>query len=69
MLGCRARASVSGVEREPGETTTRLTPDRTSVSATTLAHKAFTFRKSSDIGEVIEARLASETGPARQCQK
>src|ERR1035438_2939325 len=47
MPGCSANANASGVDRDPGETTARLTPDLNSVSAATLPQRAFTLRMSS----------------------
>ena len=45
--GCPANAKVSGVEREPGETTACRNPSRASVSTMTLHQRLFVLRKSS----------------------
>src|SRR5690606_31771732 len=47
--GCRANAMVSGVQRDPGDTTARTTPHRTSVSTSTLHHNELVFRKSKGV--------------------
>jgi hypothetical protein len=46
IRGWLARAIVNGVDREPGQITTSVTPTRTSVSANTEAHNVLRFVKS-----------------------
>ena len=45
-MGCRVSAVVSGVDRAPGETTAVRTPQRTSVSTSTLHQSELVLRKS-----------------------
>ena len=57
-LACRSivRLFVNGVEREPGETTAWRTPQRTSVSTSTLPQRALVLRKSSSGADIGESR-------------
>ena len=48
MRGCRAKAIVSGADREPGEITAWRNPSCASVSTSTLPHRLFVLRKSSE---------------------
>jgi hypothetical protein len=54
---------VSGVDREPGEITACATPRRTSVSASTLHHKALVLRKSK--GVITHTMHSDATGSTR----
>ena len=49
--GWRASAKASGAERDPGETTARRSPKRTSVSTRTPAQSEFALRESSMVTE------------------
>ena len=46
ISGCRTKANVSGVDRDPGEITACRTPSRLNVSASTLHQSEFTLLKS-----------------------
>ncbi len=67
-FGCRAKATVRGVDRDPGEITTVDSPSCTNVSASTEAHKVLVFVKSSihHIDSVFPMCQISSTLDARK---
>jgi hypothetical protein len=54
---------VSGVDRDPGETTARETPERTRVSTSTLHHSEFVFLKSKAVMNSLLWVPAAELQP------
>src|SRR3954451_8222551 len=61
MPGCRQRAMARGVEREPGETTARSTPERASSSDIAVASAVFRL-----VGSIPGNRRSVEA-PRRKC--
>src|SRR5690606_18303564 len=60
---CRTKANVNGVEREPGETTACVNPQRTSVSTRTLHQRLLVLLKSSFTRRSRKTRRAGKADP------